>query len=229
MTKFVLNVRHRPTMAETIDQRFAHFVSGVRNLPVPWGLATGKELKLPPVGTGLATEATLRGKLGRGVSGFVQFMYRAPANLNDRAANDDAVVIEFDASKVAWQQFVGDGLPGYVRAIGAYIGHLYRWEEASEEWRLLKDIASKTGKNLDGRDGFFRFGPVSFMDHELCRRGCNGMTPEQIVTLLRGVVPDVKLLDDGVLIVATDHFPEQREIVAADRLIRERLGLPIWA
>lgn len=227
--KFTLNIRHRPTMAETIEQKFACFLSVVRELPSPWGLTEGKELKLPPVGTRLATEAKLRGKLGRGVSGFVQFMYRAPANLNDRAANDDAVVVEFDASKIEWQQLVDDGLPGYIRAIGAYAGRVYRWDTSPEDWEVSSRLCRSTGKDLDGRDGFFRFGPLSFMDRELCRRGCNGMTPEQIVTQLRGVVPDVKLLGEGVLVVATDHFPEQQEIVAADRLIRERLGLPIWA
>jgi hypothetical protein len=227
--KFILNVRHRPTMTETIEQRLAHFVSLACELPAPWGLVAGKELKLPPVGTGLAVEAKLRGKLGRGISGFVQFMYRAPANLNDRAANDDAVVIEFDASKVAWRQLVDDGLPGYVRAIGAYTGNLERWDEMPNKFEPWTKACKEFSKDFDGRDGLFRFGPLSFMDRQLCRRSCNGMTPEQVVAKLRGVVPDVKLLDDGVLIVAADHFPEQDEIVVADRLIRERLGLPIWA
>lgn len=229
MSKFELNVRHRPTMAETIEQRFACFLATLRDLPPPWGLAEGKELRLPPVGTGLSASAQLRGKLGTGIAGIVTISYRAPANVRDQASHDDSIAIEFDTSKVVWRQLVDDGLPGYISAIGAYIGHLYRWDESPEEWRLLKEVANKTGKDLDGRDGFFRFGPVSFMDRELCRRGCNGLMPEQIVTQLRDVVPDVKMLGDGVLIVATDHFPEQHEIVAADRLIRERLGLPIWA
>ena len=228
MTKFVLNVRHRPKMTETIEQRFLHFVAVVSNLPSPWGLVEGKGLKLPQVGTALSTHAKLRGKLGAGISGDLKIQYRDPTNLNDRAADDDAAVVEFDSSKVGWRQLIEDGLPGYVRAMGAYIGHLYRWDEAPAEWILLKDAARKAGRNLDGRDGFFRFGPVSFMDRELCRRGCNGMTPEQVAERLAGIVPDARLFDDGVLIVAANHFPEQAEIVATDRRIRERLDLPIW-
>lgn len=228
MNKFVVNARHRPSMSEAIEQRFAHFVSVVSRLPRPWGLAEGKELKLPPIGTALSTEAKLRGKLGRGVSGFVNFRYRVPTNLDDRAADDDAVVIEFESSKVAWRQVVDDGLPGYIRAIGAYNCRVERWDEMPTTGRISSEICRRLGKDLDGRDGFFRFGPVSFMDRELCRRGCNGMTPEQVIAKLTDVVPDVRLFDDGVLIVAADHFPEQDEIIATDRAIRGRLGLPTW-
>jgi hypothetical protein len=228
MTKFVLNVRHRPTMEETIEQHFAHFVSIVNSLPPPWGLVEGKELKLPPIGTGLSTSAMLRGKLGVGISGVMTISYRAPANFRDQASHDDSVVIEFDSSKATWEQVVDDGLPGYVRANGAYTGRLERWDEMPETWEVSSEICRRLGKDLDGRDGFFRFGPVSYMDRELCRRGCDGMTPEQIVAKLTGVVPEVRLLNDGVLIVAADHFPEQAEIIATDRVIRERLDLPLW-
>lgn len=228
MTKFVLNVRHRPTMEETIEQRLARFVSVVGQLPQPWGLVEGKKLKLPLIGTGLSTSAKLRGKLGAGIAGVVTISYRASANLLDRASHDDSVVIEFDSSKVTWRKLIDDGLPGYVRAIEAYICRLERWDEMPETWDVSSEVCRRFGIDLDGRDGFFRFGPVSYMDRELCRRGCNGMTPEQIVDRLGGLLPEVKLLDDGVLIVAADHFPEQAEIVATDLAIRERLDLPRW-
>lgn len=228
MSKFVLNVRHRPTMSETIEDRFAHFISVVRGLPLPWGLADGKELKLPPVGSALATHAKLRGKLGPGVSGDLKFQYRAAGNLDDRAADDDSVVVEFRSDAVTWDCFVNEGFTGFVSAMGAYIGYLYRWDESPEEWKCLQAVAKQAAKNLDGRDGLFRFGPVSFMDRELCRRGCNGMTPGQIVRQLTGTVPEVRLLNDGVLIVSADRFPEQSEIVAMDRIIRDRLALPAW-
>lgn len=229
MSKYVLNARHRPLMTETIEQRFAHFIEIMDRLPPPWGIAKGKELKLLPITTGLSTDTKLRGKLGHGISGFVNFRYRAPMNLGDRAANDDAVVIEFNASKVVWRELIDAALPSYLRAIGAYICRLERWDEMPETGRATSDVCRRFGKDLDGRDGLFRFGPVSYMDRELCRRGCNGMTPEQIVERLAGVVPDVRPFDDGVLIVAADHFPEQAEIVATDRKIRERLDLPVWA
>jgi hypothetical protein len=227
--KFVLNVRHRPEAQETIEARFAHFVEVVRGLPSPWGFLPGKSPALPPVGSGLSTTAQLRGKLGTGVAGQVTFAFRAAASLRDHAAVDDACVIEFEARKSDWWQVARVAVTGYVQAMGAYLACVYRWDEAPAEWRLRKSLSERIGnRSIDGRDGLFRIYPISFMDRELCRRGCNGMTPEQIVTELSGVVPEVRLLGDGVLIVAADHYPDQAEIIATDRSIRDRLGLPIW-
>jgi len=227
--KFVLNIRHRPTMDETIEACFERFVGVMRQVQVPWGVVPGKELTLPPVGAGLSTTTQLRNKLGTGITGRATFSYRAQANLRDVASHDDSLVVEFDARKKDWRDLVCIALPSYVHAMCAYVGSVYRWEESSDEWEKSSAISRSTGKDIDGRDGFFRIGPLSFMDRELCRRGCNGMTPEQIVVKLTGTVPDVRLFEDGVLIVAADHFPEQREIIATDRAIRERLGLPVWS
>jgi hypothetical protein len=149
-------------------------------------------------------------------------------NLRDHASHDDSVVIEFDSRKVEWKQFIDAGLVGYVRAMDAYLARVYRWDAAPEEHELKVSASRSSGKNLDGRDGLFRFGPASFMDRELCRRGCNGMTPEQIVRQLIGTVPEVRLLNDGVLIVSADHFPQQSDVIAMDRIIRNRLALPVW-
>lgn len=224
----MLNVRHRPTMEEAIEQRLAHFVSVADQMSPPWGLVKGKDLTLPPVGSGLSTSVKLRGKLGAGIAGAVTISYRSPANLMDKASHDDSLIVDFDSSRVRWRQLIDEGLPGYVRAMGAYICRLERWDDMPETWEISSELCRRLGKDLDGRDGFFRFGPVSYMDRELCRRGCNGMTPEQIIDRLDSLLPEVKLLDDGVLIVAADDFPEQAEIVATDLVIRERLGLPRW-
>jgi hypothetical protein len=226
--KYSANVRHRPLIDEGIELRFQRMVVVLQELQAPWGLVAGKELDLPPVGARLSTQAKFKGKLGSGLSGYVSIRYRAVSNLLDAASDDDFIVIEFDANKFDWRSFMSEAFPGYVRAIGAYIGRVDLWDEMPATWRASTEICKRVGKDLDGRDGFFRFGPISYMDRELCRRGCNGLTPEQIVAQLTGVVPDVKLFEDGVLIVAAEHFPEQAEINATDRVIRNRLGLPIW-
>lgn len=226
--KFTLNIRHRPLMCENIDDRFAQFELVVRRLAPPWGLED-RVLTLPPLGTAVCRIASLSRKLGSGLKGDIEFSIRVASYLRDHASIDDILLIEFDERKTTWTQLVEEAFPGYVCAIGAYIGHIYRWNDALTEGRLRAAISKANGKNLDGRDGFFRFGPISYMDRELCRRGCNGLTPEQIVAQLTGVVPEVRMLEDGVLIVAAEHFPEQAEINATDREIRQRLGLPVWA
>jgi hypothetical protein len=226
--KFTLNIRHRPSMDESIDGRFAHFEDVARSLSSPWGLED-RAFVLPPLGTGVCRIASLGRKLGAGMKGDVTFRLRVEPYLRDHASIDDFVVIDFDTRKTTWAQLALEAFPGYVRAMGAYIGHIYRWDDALTQGRLSAAISKATGKDLDGRDGFFCFGPISYMDRELCSRGCNGLTPEQIVARLTGIVPDVKLFEDGVLIVAADDFPEQPEINATDRVIRSRLGLPVWA
>lgn len=226
--KFELNIRHRPLMAESVEKCFEHFVSVIRQIQEPWGLARGRELSLPALGTELSATAQLRGKLGAGVKGRVTFGHRTQANLRDVSSHDDSLVIEFDARKVDWKQLAESVFPAYIHAMDAYIGHIYRGDQVLQEWRMLKEIATRVDKDLDGRDGFFRFGPMSFMDRELCRRSCKGMTPEQVLSKLTGTVPQVRLCNDGVFIVAAEQFPEQSEIIATDRLIRRCLGLSAW-
>ncbi len=228
MKKFQLIVRHRPSISESIEGRFHHFTTTLRELPQPWGLREEAELCLPPVGSGLSTLAKLRGKLGRGVSGSVEFMLRVPENLHDSAAHDDSMIIEFGSDVAPWNELVRVGVPGYLDAIDAYACRLERWDEMPKKFERWARACSDSGKDLDGRDGFLDFGPLNFMDHELCRRGCNGMSPEQIVQKLRGHVPSVELTRNGVLIVASEDFPEQLEILQTSRLIRDRLGLVSW-
>jgi hypothetical protein len=226
--KYELNIRHRPLMAENIDERFAQFERVARHLAPPWGLED-RALTLPPLGTAVCRIASLSRKLGSGLKGDIKYSIREATYLHDHASVDDMLFIEFDERKTTWIQLVEDAFPGYVRALGAYIGRLSRVDEPLSDWELMKSINKSTGRNLGGRDGFFRFGPISYMDRELCRRSCNSLSPEQIVAQLTGVVPDVRMFEDGVLIVAAERFPEQAEINATDRVIRNRLGLPIWA
>ena len=223
-----MNIRHRPQLSERVEGIFSRFVSDASLLPSPWGIAN-PSVVLPPLGTALCQILQLRGKLGKGISGRIKFSIRAENYLVDHASIDDSLHVEFDQSKAIWKELTDIAFPCYVRALGAYSGSLRRDDEPISYWRRIVEIEKLTGLSLDGRDGFFRFGPINFMDRELCRRGCNGQTPEQIVVALADVVPEARLFDDGVIIVAADHFPEQEEIGATDRAIRKRLGLSIWA
>ncbi len=228
MSKFVVNIRHRPKLEESISDRFLSFKKVLAELPPPWGLAEGADLLLPPLGSALSSRAKLRGKIGRTLSGEVKFQFRAPSNLSDRAADDDALMVEFESSRVDWRDLVDVGVPGYLNAIGAYSGRIDRWEELPRKFDVWSKACRTTGRDFDGRDGPLQFGPITYMDLELCRRACNGLTPPEVVEMLQGRVPNVGLLAGGVFIVAARNFPEQIEIINTDRLIRERLGLPTW-
>lgn len=73
MSKFVLNVRHRPELHESISERFRKFREVLAELPAPWGTARGVEMELPAVGSALSSRTKLRGKLGQGTgSGLVR-------------------------------------------------------------------------------------------------------------------------------------------------------------
>ena len=209
-----------------MESRLRDFVSEISMLPLPWGMG-GKYLELPSIGTSLAAYIKLRGKLGRGISGDLTLRLRSPGNLSEHSSADDSLVLTFSDTMCSWQDLANVALPAYVRAMDAYIAGLDRWEEMAGKHDLLRD-SRLGGKNMDGRDGPYYFGPLTYMDRILCERACNDMSPEQIVDRLVNLLPEVRLLNDGILIVATDHFPEQAEIVATDLAIRERLGLPRW-
>jgi hypothetical protein len=64
------------------------------------------------------------------------------------------------------------------------------------------------------------------MDAEICRKSCDGMSPTQVVSKLKDVLPQVSLLSDGILIVAVGDFPSEGQVAEADTLIRKAIGLP---
>lgn len=224
MSKFTLNVRHRPSPDDSMESRLRDFVSAISTIPLPWGLV-GNNLELPSIGTSLAAYIKLRGKLGRGISGDLTLRLRSSGNLSDHSSADDSLVLTFPETVCSWQDLANVALPAYVRAMNAYIAGLDRWEEMANKHDLLRE-SHRGGKNMDGRDGPYYFGPLTYMDRRLCERSCNGMSPEQIIHRLVDLLPEVRSLNDGILIIAADHFPEQAEIVATDLAIRERLGLP---
>lgn len=228
MTKYVLNIRHRPQLREPITDKFARLKVVLADLPPPWGSAPGSGIDLPPVGSALSARIKLRGKLGRKLAGELKLQLRVVGNLSDRAADDDALLLEFDSRDVDWQSLVGTAIPGYLEALDAYSARLDLWEELPNKFDVWSKACRDSGKDLDGRDGPMQFGGVTYLDRKLCERMASGLTPERIVEALRGAVNGARVLRDGVLIVAFDCFPDQAHVVEMDHRIRGLLQLPRW-
>jgi hypothetical protein len=228
MSRFVLNIRHRPQLGESISEKFEGLKHVLAKLPQPWGTGAGIAIDLPPVGTALSARIKLRGKLGRKISGELKLQLRVAGNLSDRAADDDALLLEFDEKDVDWKSLVDVAIPGYLDALDGYSLRLDRWEELPKKFEVWSRACRDSGKDLDGRDGPIQFGGVTYMDRVLCGRMANGLTPESVVEALHGAVEDVRILRGGVLIVAVDCFPDQARVVELDHEIRSLLQLQRW-
>jgi hypothetical protein len=76
--------------------------------------------------------------------------------------------------------------------------------------------------DVDGRDGVYRVGPVSFFDRQLCVRAF-GLSPEAVVQALQEKAERVGLVADGVLIVLTTRLIDRRELELLSDSVDRRL------
>lgn len=224
--KVNLNVRHRPNLSETVDQKFSEVLSSMRRIGPPWGIDPTTEVILPAMGTRLATHVKLRNKLGSGISGELVLRHRAASNLQNNSAHDDFLLVDYDSNRFNWDSLVNQAFPKYIEAMGAYFARLSYFELMPEEWRQVSAIERLEGLNLDGRDGVFRFGPLTYLDAQMCERTCMGMSASEVVSRLSGGVHAAYELFGGAVIVATPDYPSIDRFFENDQAIRSILGVP---
>ena len=218
-----IELRYRAQADELISARHARLMERLFRLPQPWGLSGSEGVPLPDIGDGLEVQVDLRHWLATALQGYVAYVFRSRAYLRDESEFDDRMVLGFDIAKQDYHQLVYDAFPAYAGAFEAYRGTIVLDEGlAIDDWERAADVGRSSGKDLDGRDGVFRIGPVNFLDRELCRRAF-GLTPQEIVGRLADRVEHVSLVANAVFLVVDSAPLGRAALEKLDPRVREHL------
>ena len=112
----------------------------------------------------------------------------------DEGKFDDYFKLEFDPTKFDYEMLVKGVFEHYIECFQAYRGHV-----GDEEFVHLDFDGSR---QVDVRTGVYRIYPVCFFDRELCDR-CFRLTPEDIAKRVSEAVESVRIVSNGVLVVAS--------------------------
>lgn len=197
---YEMMIRAVPAMTVTIADKHASLLAALEHMPAPWGLVSPNHPPAPDPGRELLAEVRLRGHLGPGLRGSVVYRYRG--GLRDEAMCDDFLKVEFDPRKQEFRLFLEAVFPAYVQAFGAYRGH------AGDVRFSVLDFEGK--RSTDARHGVFRIYPVNYFGGRLCQEAF-GISPSRLLDLVKSVVDHVRLVGDGVLIVARSAPVELEE------------------
>ncbi len=205
--RFDFSARSRHADGRTIKQKHADLIKRWKMLPSPWGLQ-GKipvpESNTPP---GCDYFSIKRNMVAKVISASLLYSHRDLTE--DEGSSDDNISIDFDSRKVDYQSFVNSLCPLLIEWFDAYVA------EIQEDSILLADCES-TLPGSNSRCSPQRISPVCFFDATLCQRAF-GRKPREILKLLKPHVESVRLLGNGIFIVATSEPVGPEETNAIDR------------
>jgi hypothetical protein len=169
MAKWELIIRRKPVGNEDIAKVHAAFVSALESLPEPWRLQ--KPMPLSIREGDLGTTISLRGKLGRGITGYAHYVLRSESYWEDTAQYDDHFVFEFDPNKIEIGLVSDIILPKLVKSLNAYRASVEDTELLLREWPALAEQIETSGVDLNGRYGVSRFSPIAYYGSSLLQLG----------------------------------------------------------
>jgi hypothetical protein len=211
MEKYELELRHRPRIGQSIEEKHIEFLAAAQKLSLPFGPIRIEDCRLPSQEDNLTTTVVFDGQFGKGIKGFVTYQLRSEKYLEDRAQFDDIFIAEFRADKVNFRVLAFDVLPSLITAFGAYRAAVRNVSLAIEDWPVVAETVEATGKDVDGRDGVYRINGVNFWDETLCERAF-GRKPVEIVNRLSSLVPIAQIVDGGAYIVCVDDYPSTSNV-----------------
>jgi hypothetical protein len=191
--KYVMMVRSKPS--GDILSKHEKLTSFLSALKSPWGAKEGAEIpQVKDPGTLPMRQVNLSKCFPKGIKALVSYQNRK--YVLDEGRFDDYLVLEFDPTKFDYKPLATSDYLKYLEAFGAYRGHI-----GDEEFIHL-DFESSRG--VDYRGGVYRIHPVCYFDRELCERAFR-LSPEVIAQRLVGAVEGVRVVANGVAIIASSR------------------------
>jgi hypothetical protein len=151
------------------------------------------------------------------------YLYRGERYIyRDEAKFDDFLRYGFKTSNKAidYRAVLHEHLPKVVEAFGSYktsvfYGPYHSYYDSGgdngfgadgypiETNEVYNRLRKDKRVDIDGRNNIYTLYPAQYWDAELCRRAL-GYSPDEVVARLRGKVPRVERLMDGVYLVLND-------------------------
>lgn len=139
------------------------------------------------------------------------YAYRNAEYLSvDKAAHDDHLFFQFDARdpKIAYNHLLQVNAPQVIEAFGAYravvsfFAYDVLFEQKNED--TLRRLRADPTIDIDGRNNIFALETANYWDSKLCQRAL-GYDRDEVIRRLKGKVPRVDPLMDGVYVVFSEN------------------------
>jgi hypothetical protein len=221
--KITFEMRRRAVAAQSPKDLHREVMDGLARERSPWW-RSGTATELPEFKSGLEVQVDITSCLSFGATGYVSYVFRNEAYLRDNAEFDDRMEISIPSDDAVYGRFVREAVPTFIRSFRPYRAVMNMdADRALEDWDESIELGRRTGRDEDGRDGMFRIRPVSFMDHEMCRRAFN-LTPKECVARASKHIDFATELEDGCLLVATSRIVDGSKLSDIDALVRRALA-----
>jgi hypothetical protein len=205
---------------------YAETYAELADLEAPWGL---KGISMAPIQErkGAETIGVKYNKVGKNspIKSFVfGYMSRQRNGMPpDKALYDDTFTVEFYPKKVQedWKYLLDVVFVRYIAATQPYFGRLYDTDIHANDVAPFDEASGESALNpayIDWRQGVYRVWPANFWDRELCRRSF-GLSPEDVVRRLSGVVSSCRVLCDGVLVICSYEKLSSEEVLVLNQKI----------
>jgi len=191
---------------ETISapEKHVRFFEGIKELPIPWGLAGRPAPPCPEFGRRPVAAFSLTKFFGDGVK-RAMLTYKYRRLLSDDGYSDDRLLIDFDPSKVDVQYLIYSVIPRYIEAFDAYRVDYYAEKFVTLAYKERAEPTSARAAHVNPRFTVEHIWPVSFFDEVLCRRAFS-LSPDEVMVRLKDKVEHVQLVHNGVFVVGTSRI-----------------------
>jgi len=179
-------------------EKHEKFMSRLAELQDDWGLTTRTWPEAKDPFTEHMEIVNLRKCFRKEIYG-AEVQYQNRKYLIDHPQYDDFFMFEFNPKKLNYGELVNDIFQEYIGSFGAYVGEIH------DQALIHLDFDAWRQSGINERSGVFRFYPVCFFDQELCSRAFQ-LTPNEVAARVSDNVEGVKLVSNGVLIVASSKI-----------------------
>lgn len=203
--------RYRTKAQESTVDRHSTVIENLKRIEWLWDTIPAG---LPISSAGESSSCYLSPYLIKPVTAEIHYASRFPSAIVDKAMSDDILIMRIDENAIHYEKFSGIIFEQIVHAFSAYKASIILDPQIVIEDREEIVVAvQETGRDVNGRDGVFRFHAVNFFDDELCRRAFN-LTPVEVEKRLGGHIQRVSVQDNGVLIIATTGLVDHENLDA---------------
>jgi len=137
-----------------------------------------------------------------GIDLKIVYVFRGEDYLRDTAQYDDYIVSPIGFCPAEYRVFVQQVFPEYIRVFKPYRAAIEHDEIAVADWKRVIDRSQGADVDIDGRGDVSRLWPVSYYDRHLCQHAF-GLSPEEVVSRVRGTVRSATVVGNGVLVIYT--------------------------
>lgn len=139
--------------------------------------------------------------LAANVSGAASYASRLPAAIVDRAISDDVLTLQWDHDHVDFRWMIGVVFEGLIQAFDPYRAAVVTdLDQDLDDFEEICQIATRTGRDIDGRDSVYRLQAVNYFDDCMCRRAFD-LSANDVVSRLSETIELAKVLSGGALLV----------------------------